>query len=58
MNLLCLHYNNSEIKSYFRAEYKDDWEFAYANFLEEKKANRKNIFKTIMTTLFHTQKGE
>ena len=58
MDLSCLHYNNSELKSYFKAEYKNDWEYAYADFLEEKRSKRKNIFKTIMATLFHTHKGD
>jgi hypothetical protein len=59
MNFLCSYYNNSELKSYFKAEYKDDWEFAYADFLETKKNNgkSKNIFRTIVATLFHTHKG-
>jgi len=58
MDLSCLHHDNSELKSYFRAEYKNDWEYAYADFLEEKRSKRKNIFKTIMATLFQTHKGD
>lgn len=60
MNLLSLYNdnNNKEVQSYFRSEYKNDWEYAYSAYLDHKKGKRKNFFRTIFSTLFHTHKGD
>ena len=50
---------NREVISYFKSEYKNDWEQAYTAYLDEKRTKKGNLFKTIFTTLFHTHnKGE
>jgi hypothetical protein len=38
-------FDNSEMKSYFKSEYKQDWQVAYCNFLESRKSEN-IIFKT------------
>ena len=33
---------NPELQSYFKAEYRNDWEYAYTNFLNTKQLHPKN----------------
>lgn len=45
---------HSEMKSYFKSEYKTDWEYQYVNFLETRKsasALRKKV-KSVLQSLF------
>lgn len=49
--------NNHPVMSYFKTEYKEDWEFAYNQFMEQKKSERpsllsriKNFFYSIFPT--------
>ena len=41
--------DNREVISYFKSEYKEDWEQAYSAYIDAKKSRSKNIFKTIKT---------
>ena len=52
--MLLFEDRNREVISYFKSEYKNDWEQAYTAYLDEKRTKKVNLFKTIFTTLFHT----
>ena len=57
--MLLFEHDNREVISYFKSEYKKDWEQAYTAYLDAKSSKKRNLFKTIFTTLFHTHnKGE
>ena len=52
--MLLFEHDNREVISYFKSEYKKDWEQAYTAYLDAKSSKKRNLFKTIFTTLFHT----
>ena len=51
--------NDHELKSYFKSEYKEDFEYAYNNFLDnrksEKRKSRLQFLKSFFRSLFPTQ---
>jgi len=50
----CKH---SELKTYFKNEYRDDWQYAYSNYINEVTDSRKNIFKTLISSFFNVSRG-
>ena len=43
--------NLHPVSSYFKEEYKTDWEYEYYQFIEKAKANRPSIWKRVKSTL-------
>lgn len=45
---------NLEMRSYFRSEYKNDWEVNYYNFIAEAKAKRRQVIKDKLSKFFNS----
>jgi len=46
---------HSELRSYFKNEYKNDWEFEYAHFLDERRRSRESLWSKLKS-IFSTEK--
>jgi len=42
---------HSELRSYFKSEYKTDWEFEYQQFLDQRKQSRGSVWSRLKSYL-------
>ena len=49
---------HSELRSYFKSEYKTDWEFEYQHFLDQRKQSRGSLWSRLKACLKKGQTPE
>ena len=44
-------YHEIELKQYFRSEYRDDWEYAMIQFVNEREEKKASLFESFFSRL-------